>query len=175
MTNSLLPQPIHPIAPPSADELSALRRMTLHCAHNFPTYQRIFQDAGITHRDIESGDPLEILTNLPIIGVDELHRISMESISAIDTIIDTETSSGTTGGGKIRFISYEDDATEHEFLAQLLRTCGIGPDDRVACLDTDPAAVMISFPRACELVPPPSPTASVPEPDSRDRCGCSAD
>ena len=60
---------------------------------------------------------------------------------------------GTTGGGKIRFISYEDDVAEHEFLARLLRTCGIGRDDRVACLDTDPAAVMVSFPRACELVP----------------------
>ena len=77
----------------------------------------------------------------------------MEAVGAIDTIVDTETSSGTTSGGKIRFISYEDDATEHRFLAHLLRTCGIGPDDRVACLDTDPAAVMISFPRACELVP----------------------
>ena len=77
----------------------------------------------------------------------------MEAVGAIDTIVDTETSSGTTSGGKIRFISYEDDATEHRFLSRLLRTCGIGPGDRVACLDTDPAAVMISFPRACELVP----------------------
>ena len=146
-------QPIHPIAQPSAEELSALRRMMLHCLRHFPTYQRIFHDARITHHHIESGDPLEVLQSLPIIGADELHSISMEAVSAIDTIVDTETSSGTTSGGKIRFISYEDDATEHQLLAGLLRTCGIGPDDRVACLDTDPAAVMISFPRACELVP----------------------
>ncbi len=146
-------QLLHPIAPPSNAQLSALRRMTLHCVRHFPTYQRIFRDAGITLGDVESGDPLEILSNLPVIGADELHSISMESLSAIDTIVDTETSSGTTGGAKIRFISYEDDAAEHEFLARLLRICGIGPDDRVACLDTDPAAVMVSFPRACELVP----------------------
>ena len=151
--NTHTSQPIQPIAPPSTEELSALRSTMLHCLRHFPTYQRIFHDAGITHAHVKSGDPLEVLRSLPIIGADELHRISMEAVSAIDTIVDTETSSGTTSRGKIRFISYEDDATEHRFLAQLLRTCGIGPDDRVACLDTDPAAVMISFPRACELVP----------------------
>lgn len=148
MTNFL-----HPITPPSADELSALRRMMLHCLRHFPIYRRVFHDAGITRDHIESANPMQLLQSLPIIGADELHRISMEAVRAIDTIVDTETSSGTTSGGKIRFISYEDDATEHRFLAQLLRTCGIGPHDRVACLDTDPAAVMISFPRACELVP----------------------
>lgn len=132
---------------------SVLRGMMLHCLRHFPTYRHIFHDAGITHDHVESGDPLEILRSLPIIGADELHSISMEAVGAIDHIVDTETSSGTTSGGKIRFISYEDDATEHLFLARLLRICGIGPDDRVACLDTDPAAVMISFPRACELVP----------------------
>ena len=125
----------------------------LHCARKFPTYRRIFRDTGITETDIESTDSLELLRSLPTIGADELHRISMEAVSAIDTIVDTETSSGTTSGGKIRFISSEDDATEHQFLARLLRTCGIGPHDRVACMDTDPAAVMISFPRACELIP----------------------
>ena len=145
--------PIHPIAPPSAGELLALHSMILHCVRHFPTYRHIFHDAGITYNHVKSGDPLEILRSLPVIGADELHRISMEAVSAIDTIVDTETSSGTTSGGKIRFISYEDDAAEHRFLADLLRTCGIGPEDRVACLDTDPAAVMISFPRACELVP----------------------
>ena len=138
---------------PSPAELSALREMMLHCIHNFPTYRNIFQNAGITHKDIESANPLHLLKNLPTIGSAELNRISMESVAAIDTIVDTETSSGTTSGGKIRFISYEDDATEHRFLARLLRICGVGPEDRVACLDTDPAAVMISFPRACELVP----------------------
>ncbi len=152
-TRSFTSQSIHPITPPSAEELSALRGTMLHCLRHFPTYRRIFQDAGITHDHIESGDPLKVLSSLPVIGADELHRISMEAVGAVNTIVDTETSSGTTSGGKIRFISYEDDATEHRFLADLLRTCGIGPHDRVACLDTDPAAVMISFPRACELVP----------------------
>ena len=141
------------IAQPSRAELSALRDMTLHCVHNFPTYRNIFQNAGITHKDIESANPLHILRNIPTIGSDELNDISLESIAATDTIVDTETSSGATGGGKIRFISYEDDIAEHRFLARLLGACGIGPEDRVACLDTDPAAVMISFPRACELVP----------------------
>ena len=138
---------------PSSAELAALRDMMLHCVQNFPTYRNIFQDARITRTDIKSDNPLHILKNLPTIGADELHRISMEAVSAIDTIVDTETSSGTTGGGKIRFISSEDDATEHLFLAHLLKTCGIAPADRVACMDTDPAAVMISFPRACELIP----------------------
>ena len=141
------------MAQPSPSELSALRGMMLHCAAGFPTYRRIFRDSGISSDDIESANPLELLRSLPTIGADELHRISMESVAAIDTIVDTETSSGTTSGGKIRFISFEDDATEHQFLSRLLITCGIGPRDSVACLDTDPAAVMISFPRACELIP----------------------
>ncbi len=141
------------IAPPSGAELSALRRMMLHCVSDFPTYQGIFAAAGIADSDIRSADPLEVMRSLPTIGADELRGISMEAVSAIDTIVDTETSSGTTSGGKIRFISSEDDAAEHLFLANLLTTCGIGPADRVACLDTDPAAVMISFPRACEIIP----------------------
>ena len=140
------------IARPTPSELSALRGMMLHCARNFPTYRRIFRDTGISDDDIESADSLELLKSLPTIGADELHRISMEAVAAADTIVDTETSSGTASAGKIRFISSEDDATEHLFLAHLLRTCGITPRDRVACMDTDPAAVMISFPRACELI-----------------------
>ncbi|MCY4652999.1 MAG: hypothetical protein OXC95_07525, partial [Dehalococcoidia bacterium] len=110
---------IQPIAPPSPSELTALRGMILHCARKFPTYRRIFRDTGITETDIESTDSLELLKSLPTIGADELHRISMEAVSAIDTIVDTETSSGTMSGGKIRFISSEDDATEHQFLARL--------------------------------------------------------
>ncbi len=153
MSNAYTAPNIALIAQSSPSELSALRGMMLHCVQNFPTYQRTFRDTGITDADIKNDNPLHILKNLPIIGADELNRISMEAVSAIDTIVDTETSSGTTGGGKIRFISSEDDATEHLFLARLLKTCGIAPADRVACLDTDPAAVMISFPRACELIP----------------------
>ncbi len=137
----------------SKAELSALRRMTLRCLRDFPTYREIFRDAGVSEGDIESADPLELLRSFPVISATELGKISLEAISAIDTIVDTETSSGSTGGGKIRFISYEDDAAEHIFLAQLLQTCGIGRSDRVACMDTDPAAVMISFPRACEIIP----------------------
>ena len=144
---------IAPVSAPSGAELSALRRMMLHCVRNFPTYDAIIRGSGVTEMDIELGDPLEILSKLPIIGGDELIDISMDAVGAIDSIVDTETSSGTTGRGKIRFISYEDDAEEHKFLARLLSVCGIGGDDKVACVDTDPAAVMISFPRACELIP----------------------
>ena len=150
--NASTPSALDLLAHPTRAELSALRAMMRHCFRDFPTYHDIFQDAGITGGDIESADPLEILRSLPIIGGAELDKISLEAVGAIDTIVDTETSSGTVSGGKIRFISYEDDATEHLFLAQLLRTCGIGPADRVACMDTDPAAVMISFPRACEVL-----------------------
>ena len=144
---------IETVTLPSPTELIALRKMTLRCAHDFPTYRNIIHDAGVTERDIESGDPLEILRSLPVIGAEELNSVSMEAVSAIGAIVDTETSSGSTGGSKIRFISYEDDAAEHQFLAQLLKVCGIGPADKVACMDTDPAAVMVAFPRACELIP----------------------
>ena len=144
---------IETVSLPSPTELIALRRTTLHCVRNFPIYRRIIHDVGVTERDIEQGDPLEILRSLPTMGGEELNRVSMEAVSAIDTIVDTETSSGTASGGKIRFISYEDDATEHEFLARLLKVCGIGSPDKVACMDTDPAAVMVAFPRACELIP----------------------
>ncbi len=141
------------IALPSPAELTALRGMALHCVRNFPTYRRIIHDAGVTERDVEFEDALEILRSLPTIGGEELNDISREAVGALDSIVDTETSSGTASGGKIRFISYEDDTAEHDFLARLLKTCGIGVADKVACLDTDPAAVMVAFPRACELIP----------------------
>ena len=140
-----------PLSAPSASEIAALGEMMRYCYALFPTYRKKFDAAGGSLGDIERR-PLETLHSLPVMGSEELRLVSAEAVGAVEGIVDTETSSGSTGGGKTRFISYEDDLAEHEFLAELLRICGVGADDRVACLDTDPAAVMVSFPRACEVL-----------------------
>ncbi len=144
------------LASPSDMERTALRRTMLHCMDNFPSYLKIFAGLGIERADICSEDPMRLLGRLPVMNDELLRKVSAEAVSADLSIVDTETSSGTTGGtasgAKIRFITSEDDRADHEFLAALLSVCGIGAGDRVACVDTDPAAVMVSFPRACEIL-----------------------
>ncbi len=136
----------------SREESRTLRRVMLRCFDGFPTYARIFAEAGVDRRALLFDDPLALLRKLPPIGADELADISFEALATDVAMVDTETSSATTGGKKIRFISYRDDIAEHEFLARLLSVCGVGETDRVACVDTDPVAVMVSFPKACELL-----------------------
>ena len=137
---------------PTPAQARALRSAMTRCAARFPTWARVFRDAGITDRELESADSLAILRRLPIIGADELNRISAEAPFAGVPIVDVETSSGTTGGKKTRFIAYQDDIAEHRFLARLLAVCGVRKSDRIACVDTDPVAVMVSFPKACEIL-----------------------
>ena len=138
------------LSPPPA--APALRRALLHCLDAHPAYARNFADAGISRADVLRDDPLTTLRRLPIIGAGAVNALSAEAVSAAPSIVDTEVSSGSAGGQKVRFITHSDNVAEHEFLARLLSIAGIGEMDRVACVDTDPAAVMVSFPRACELL-----------------------
>ncbi len=125
----------------------------LQYAHEtFTTYRDHFQRAGAGTDALSHHDPLAILERLPVIGADALARVSKESLTVVDGIVDMETSSGTTGVRKKRFISYEDDQDDHEFMAELFRVTGITARDRVACLDTDPVYLMVSFARALDLV-----------------------
>ena len=152
MTAQLDKSTIRPISAPTDAEMEALREMMLYCIDGFPTYQRLFRMAGVERGSILSNSPVEILSKLPIIESGEVISLSAEAMTAADSIVDTETSSGTSGGRKIRFITHQDNLAEHEFLARLLSIAGVKRDDRVACVDTDPAAVMVSFPWACELL-----------------------
>ena len=135
---------------------SALRQALLYCMDVHPTYARNFRDAGVSRADILLDDPITTLRRLPIISSDFVNALSAEAVSIGSSIgwsiVDTETSSGSVGGRKVRFITHADNVAEHEFLAYLLSVAGIGERDRVACVDTDPAAVMVSFPRACETL-----------------------
>ena len=134
----------------------ALRSAMIDCAARFPTCARLFREAGVDVRALPSADPFAILRRLPTTGADELKRASAEAPFADLRIVDTETSSGTTGGAaggkKTRFITHRDDLAEHRFLARLMAVCGVSSSDRVACVDTDPAAAMVSFPKACEIL-----------------------
>ena len=118
----------------------------------FSTYRDLFESAGVAPDAFAGNDPLDILERLPVISADTLARVSEESLMVIDGIVDMETSSGTTGARKRRFISHEDDRNDHHFMAELFRVAGIAEHDRVACLDTDPVYLMVSFARALELL-----------------------
>ena len=129
-----------------------LRETLLYAAATFEVYRRAFAPLGLSRRDILRRDPMTVLRSLPLLDADAFQDLSDESVRAGNQIVDLETSSGTTGSRKRRFISYEDDVSDHEFLARLFAVSGIGPQDRVACLDTDPVNLMASFTRAFDLL-----------------------
>ena len=128
-------------------------REALQYAHStFGAYRRLFERAGISNKTISDSDPLDVIGRLPITGSDMLAEVSLESVQAVDRIVDMETSSGTTGARKKRFISSDDDVRDHEFMADLFRAAGITKNDRAACVDTDPVYLMVSFARALDVL-----------------------
>ena len=129
-----------------------LRVTLLYARSTFSVYAALFDDAGISSADIAEQDPLSLLRRLPLLESDALLELTDECIMSGERIIDMETSSGTTGPRKRRFITHEDDRSETRFLAELFRVCGIGVSDSVACLDTDPLTVMVSFTKALDLL-----------------------
>ena len=130
----------------SEDVLQCLRQTLLHCRATFSFYRERFDSAGIRADDLLTSDPLEILGRLPPLEAGGHERLADESLAAVGGIVDIETSSGTSSATpKRRFISERDAALEEDLLVRSFEICGIGPGDRVACLDVDPLAVMASF------------------------------
>ena len=93
-----------------------------------------------------------MLRRLPLLDGYGLDALSDESLRAGSPIIDVETSSGTTGPRKRRFITPEDDRLETEFLVELFAICGVSGADSAACLDTDPLTLMVSFTKALDAL-----------------------
>ena len=131
---------------------ATLRSVLAHCWENFTFYRQRFEASGITQADIAADDPITTLRKLPLLDTADLGDLANEAVSISEGIIDVETSSGTTGRRKTRYISYDDDQREHEFLAELFAIAGVGPADRVACLDTDPVNLMVSIAKAFDLL-----------------------
>ena len=144
------PYDIRLLAPSDAVTTQKLGDALRYAYSTFTTYRDLFERAGVGHDALVEDDPLAALERLPVIAADTLARVSEESLSVVDGIVDMETSSGTTGVRKKRFISHEDDRNDHEFMAELFRVAGISAQDRVACLDTDPVYLMVSFARALD-------------------------
>ncbi len=140
------------LAPPDAVTTQKLGDALRYAYSTFTTYRDLFGRAGVGHDALVEDDPLAVLERLPVIAADTLARASEESLSVVIGIVDMETSSGTTGVRKKRFISHEDDRNDHDFMAELFRVAGITEHDRVACLDTDPVYLMVSFARALDLL-----------------------
>ena len=140
------------LVPPDQAERRKLSDALKYAYATFTTYRDLFESAGVAYDALSQDDPLAVLERLTVISADTLAKVSEESLSAVDGIVDMETSSGTTGVRKKRFISYEDDRNDHEFMAELFRAAGISEQDRVACIDTDPVYLMVSFARALELL-----------------------
>ena len=140
------------LAPPDSVARQKLRASLKYAYTTFTTYRDLFDSAGVGYGDFSRDDPLAVIERLPVISADTLARVSEESLTVVDGIVDMETSSGTTGVRKKRFISHEDDRNDHDFMAELFRITGITAHDRVACLDTDPVYLMVSFARALDLL-----------------------
>ncbi len=125
--------------------LRDLLETLLYCRATFAAYRDRFDSAGVRVDDLPSGGPLEVLSRLRPLDAADHALLSDESLAVVDGIVDVEVSSGTTARPKRRFISGRDAELERELLARLFSVCGVGPGDRVACLDVDPLAVMASF------------------------------
>ena len=129
-----------------------LREVLSLAMREFEFYAKRFRTSGVSPEDIRHSDPVKLLITLPLLEAEDLDELATESLSRGNHIIDMETSSGTTGVRKRRFISHEDDASETEFLAELFKVCGVDSASRVACLDTDPLTLMASFTKALHLI-----------------------
>ena len=129
-----------------------LRDTLLYCCSEFGVYKSTSHALGLTRDDILRDDPVETLQRLPLLEGVALHELTEDSLGVGEQIVDIETSSGTTGPRKRRFISYGDEVSETEFLTRLFGVCGIGAPDRVACLDTDPLTLMVSFTKGLDLL-----------------------
>ena len=148
-TPGAAPRPLDAV---DGERAESLRRALSHCFSRFDFYRRRFRASGVTAAAIESEDPAALLAGLPFLEAHELGDLSSESLRTESRIVDLETSSGTTGPRKRRFISHEDDVADHETLAEMWTVCGVEPSDRVACVDTDPVHLMASLARSFELL-----------------------
>ena len=101
----------------SRESSERLRGALTLAIRDFDFYEKRFRSSGISPEDILNGDPVGILRRLPLLEAKDLDALAAESLSRGKHIMDMETSSGTTGSRKRRFISCEDDAAETEFLA----------------------------------------------------------
>ena len=144
--------PIEIVGQVRGETKESLRKSLLYAHCTFTGYGRLFRELGMSRRDLQTLDPLAVLRRLPPLEGQPFHDLVNESIMAASQIVDMETSSGTTGPRKRRVITYNDDASETEFLAKLFGTCGIVGSDRVACLDTDPLTLMVSFTKALDYL-----------------------
>ena len=140
------------LAPPDSAIRQRLGAALRYAYSTFPTYRDLFESSGVGDDALAEDDSFAVIERLHIIAANTLVRVSAESLSVVDGIVDMETSSGTTGVRKKRFISHEDDRNDHEFMAELFQVAGITVHDRVACLDTDPVYLMVSFARALDLL-----------------------
>ena len=111
-----------------------------------------FAAAGIGEDDVRGSDPVSLLGRLPLLEPSTLSALADESIATLDGIVDVEVSSGTTGTPKRRPITAKDEDVETGLLARLFGICGMGPGDRVACVDTGPLTLMASFTGALDAL-----------------------
>ena len=133
-------------APPRA----ALRRQMLFAYDALGSYRDTFRQCGLARRDIVEGDPVSLLRRLPSLAGKRFRDLVDETIRSAGDIADIEVSSGTTGPPKRRIMTRRDAEAETEVLARLLAVPGIGPGDSVACLDTGPLTLMVSFVEALD-------------------------
>ena len=146
ITNTL----VKTLGEPFAGARAALRPVLIHAHSQFSVYRESMAKAGISTRDLQTCDPLGLLEALAPLEGDAFYQLAEEAFATADEIVDLEASSGTTGHRKRRVLTYRDEIAESKFLARLFRVCGLGDNDRVACLDTGPLTLMVSFTRALE-------------------------
>ncbi len=119
--------------------------------NGFLVYRQLYDEKGISIDQLSEEDPLDLLRRIPILQPAQFRDLVNESIRVTNNVVDLEISSGTNGLPKRRIITDRDEEIEIQFLSKLFQTSGIGASDSVACLDTGPLTLMVSFLPALDL------------------------
>ena len=135
---------------PGDEARARLRAVMAHVRDTYHTYRASFDEIGVVEAEIGDRDPLSLLTSLPLLESERFEALVRETLSLRREVIDMEASSGTTGLRKRRLIPPADELAETGLLARIFGIAGVGPGDRVACVDTGPLTLMVSFTRALE-------------------------
>ena len=123
-----------------------LRSLLLHANDNFELYRTQFSKCGILRNDLLETDPYPTFSRLKTIGKEEYAQLQTQSFIAQSHghfVVDP--SSGSTGAPTLKFTSSDDDSAEAEAVRIALRSLGVGPQTRCACLDIGSSQIYLFY------------------------------
>ncbi len=123
--------------PPGNEQLKkqqagSLKRVLAQVYHKFPFYRDVMDRNRIDLND----DPFENLKKMPLMTSGDYRKLSVDALSTLGReIYLVDTSSGTSGNPKRRFLTLQDEYIETEQMLRIFQYAGFNPSDRIVFLD----------------------------------------